>query len=246
MRCVLLVQGSACLSCDLSRAACLYSDVVDSPAKSDRSLTTSNKSSRASTPQKPVVGASHRQPSYDGAGQHLGSGQSRSRPSTASTATPPQTHPANAGPGIASGSQHHQHSSAPFTLNYTLPAPAHPSGRTSLADLISTVSATLSAARTLESAAVDEAEGSLPLRALDLEANEDEEVYLVSTASERDALMLNMLAPPARDTSMPKDAVPGLKLRHVSPTIAFVYYQTKVSSALQWCGLAGSNEHCAD
>jgi len=111
-----------------------------------------------------------------------------------------------------------------LTLNYTLPPPSLPSSRTSLADLVASVTTTLSAAKYLQSHRPTADDG---LRALDLEAGEEEEVYLVSTASERDALMLNLLAPTHRNAPLPSNAVPGLKVRHVSPAIAFCYYATK-------------------
>jgi hypothetical protein len=67
-------------------------------------------------------------------------------------------------------------------------------------------------------------------QALDDEADDDEELYLVGTASERDALMLNALAGSTDMTEpgiRPPRSIPGVRVRRVSPNVNFVFYKSK-------------------
>ncbi|WWC88922.1 uncharacterized protein L201_003837 [Kwoniella dendrophila CBS 6074] len=72
--------------------------------------------------------------------------------------------------------------------------------------------------------------------ALDDEAAEDEELYLVGTASERDALVLNNLAYDDTtsihsrgfqdDHRLTPPSIPGIRIRKVSSTVSFVFYKS--------------------
>jgi hypothetical protein len=65
--------------------------------------------------------------------------------------------------------------------------------------------------------------------ALDDEADDDEELYLVGTASERDALVLNALTgpiEPSESTVGQSRSIPGVRIRRVSPNVSFVFYKS--------------------
>jgi hypothetical protein len=65
--------------------------------------------------------------------------------------------------------------------------------------------------------------------AIDDEAGDDEELYLVGTASERDALVLNSYAPTnglSASTLIFDSPVPGLRVRQVSSDTWFVFYRS--------------------
>lgn len=61
--------------------------------------------------------------------------------------------------------------------------------------------------------------------ALDDEAAFDEELYLVGTASERDALILNTLTMEDSRSTPGSSDIPGLRIRVVSPNVSFVFYK---------------------
>jgi hypothetical protein len=79
------------------------------------------------------------------------------------------------------------------------------------------------------SSSTEVAHSNIRVRALDEEADDDEELYLVGTASERDALILNTLADavdhPDPATPAPRH-VPGVRIRRVSPNVSFVFYKS--------------------
>lgn len=69
--------------------------------------------------------------------------------------------------------------------------------------------------------------------ALDDEANDEYELYLVGTASERDAINLNTLAFDAHHVAAPGPTPLGTRVRRVSPTTAFIAYDTQPYGADQ-------------
>lgn len=110
------------------------------------------------------------------------------------------------------------------------PAPLHPlhpppRGVTDLIAEVQYASSTASNIRQLYLTIEDEG-------ALDLDAGEENELYLVGTVAERDALMLSQLVPASQTSSdTPRVPAPGLRIRNVSSDprnpAAFVYYQSK-------------------
>jgi hypothetical protein len=67
-----------------------------------------------------------------------------------------------------------------------------------------------------------------PVLALDDEAGDEYELYLVGTASERDALNLNSLTSGVvAQTPLGPGDPPGSQMRQVSPSITFVRYVTR-------------------
>ena len=63
-------------------------------------------------------------------------------------------------------------------------------------------------------------------QALDDEAADDEELYLVGTAVERDALVLHRLASGTTHTSAYNNTSANIRTRAVSPTVSFVFYKS--------------------
>ncbi len=62
--------------------------------------------------------------------------------------------------------------------------------------------------------------------ALDAEGDADEELYLVGTASERDALILNTMTESVGPTLVQTRPIPGVRLRTVAPGVHFVFYKS--------------------
>lgn len=62
--------------------------------------------------------------------------------------------------------------------------------------------------------------------ALDAEGDADEELYLVGTASERDALILNNMTESVSPTLVQTRPIPGVRLRTVAPAVHFVFYKS--------------------
>jgi hypothetical protein len=73
---------------------------------------------------------------------------------------------------------------------------------------------------------------TLDAPALDHEAADDEDLYLLGTASERDALVLNVMAGEDGDQSNSPmrqnraTAFPGLRIHRVSPSVSFVFHKS--------------------
>ncbi|RSH80214.1 hypothetical protein EHS25_007224 [Saitozyma podzolica] len=73
---------------------------------------------------------------------------------------------------------------------------------------------------------------TLDAPALDHEAADDEDLYLLGTASERDALVLNVMAGEDEDQSNSPmrqnraTAFPGLRIHRVSPSVSFVFHKS--------------------
>lgn len=63
--------------------------------------------------------------------------------------------------------------------------------------------------------------------ALDVEGDRDnEELYLVGTASERDALILNTMTESVGPSLVQTRPIPGVRLRTVAPNVHFVFYKS--------------------
>ncbi|KLT41590.1 hypothetical protein CC85DRAFT_118987 [Cutaneotrichosporon oleaginosum] len=62
--------------------------------------------------------------------------------------------------------------------------------------------------------------------ALDAEGDADEELYLVGTASERDALILNNMTDSVGPSLVQPRPIPGVRLRTVAPGVHFVFYKS--------------------
>lgn len=114
-----------------------------------------------------------------------------------------------------------------FNLNFLMSSPVTPVPQASLAPS-ALIDLVRRGQQTLPAATIDTFTG----QALDDEAADDEELYLVGTAVERDALVLHRLASESNhtlhhsSTTGSTGTTANIRTRAVSPTVSFVFYKS--------------------
>ncbi|KAM0748224.1 hypothetical protein T439DRAFT_76556 [Meredithblackwellia eburnea MCA 4105] len=124
---------------------------------------------------------------------------------------------------------HLNHEAAFSSLRTTLSSP--PQSTTTLTSITDMIAEVQSASLTASHFEQLQSSQQQDQTALDFEAGEEHELYLIGTVAEHDALLLANFAPPHPSNPPPQNPAPGLKLRNVSTDssnpASFVFYRTR-------------------